>query len=83
MPGKHNAAGARITMNTDNKPSPRTRAMYAQKSEKNPVVKLGPDIKAKIGMQLRLMYGEVVDQGVPERFAEMLKRLDDPNYEGK
>jgi hypothetical protein len=69
-------------MNTDSKPSTRTR-VQAQKSEKNHVVKLGPDIKAKIGMQLRLMYGEVVDQGVPERFVEMLKRLDDPNYEGK
>jgi hypothetical protein len=70
-------------MNTDSKPSPRTRAAHAQKSEKNPAVKLGPDIKAKIGMQLRLMYGEVVDQGVPDRFVEMLKRLDDPNYEGE
>ena len=69
-------------MNTD-KPSTRIRTMYAQRSEKSPVVKLGPDIKAKIGMQLRLMYGEIVDQGVPERFVEMLKRLDDPNYEGK
>jgi hypothetical protein len=70
-------------MNTDSKPSPRTRAAQAPKSEKNPAVKLGPDIKAKIGMQLRLMYGEVVDQGVPDRFVEMLKRLDDPNYEGE
>jgi len=70
-------------MNTDSKPSTRTRAVHTQKSDKNHVVKLGPDIKAKIGMQLRLMYGEVVDQGVPERFVEMLKRLDDPNYEGK
>ncbi len=69
-------------MNTD-RPSPRIRTAHAQKSEKSHVVKLGPDIKAKIGMQLRLMYGEVVDQGVPERFVEMLKRLDDPNYEGK
>ena len=68
---------------TTDKPSTRTRTMHAQKSEKNHVVKLGPDIKAKIGMQLRLMYGEVVDQGVPERFVEMLKRLDDPNYGGK
>jgi Anti-sigma factor NepR len=82
MLGKHNAAGTRNMMNTD-KPSPRIRTMYAQKSERNPVVKLGPDIKAKIGMQLRLMYGEIVDQGVPERFVEMLKRLDDPNYEGR
>ena len=69
-------------MNTD-KPAPRIRTMYAQQSEKNHVVKLGPDIKAKIGMQLRLMYGEVVDQGVPERFVEMLRRLDDPNCEGR
>jgi len=57
--------------------------MYAQKSERNPVVKLGADIKAKIGMQLRSIYGEVVDQGVPERFVQLLKRLDDPNCEGK
>jgi len=56
--------------------------MYAQKSE-NPVVKLGPDIHAKIGVQLRLMYGEVVDRGVPDRFVQMLKRLDDPNCEGR
>jgi Anti-sigma factor NepR len=70
-------------MNRENKPSPRIRAMHAPKPERNHVVKLGPDIKAKIGMQLRLMYGEVVDQGVPDRFVEMLKRLDDPNYEGE
>ena len=69
-------------MNKD-QPSPRIRTMYVQKSEKNHVVKLGPDIKAKIGMQLRVIYGEVVDQGVPERFVELLKRLDDPNCEGR
>ena len=68
-------------MNKDN-PS-RMRAMYAQKTEKNPVIKLGPDIKAKIGMQLRQIYGEIVDQGVPERFVEIIKRLDDPNCEGR
>jgi len=55
--------------------------MYAQRSEKTLVVKLGPDIHATIGMQLRVMYGEVVDQGVPECFIQMLKRLDDPNCE--
>jgi anti-sigma factor NepR-like protein len=69
-------------MSKDN-PSPRLRTMYAQKSERNPVVKLGPDIKSKIGMQLRSIYGEIVDQGVPERFVQLLKRLDDPNCEGK
>jgi hypothetical protein len=66
---------------------PRIRAMYAQRSdktsEKTLVVKLGPDIHAKIGMQLHLMYDEVVDQGVPDRFVQMLKRLDDANCEGR
>ena len=38
-----------------------------------PVPELGPDIKTRIGQQLRLMYGEVVNQGMPERFAEILR----------
>jgi len=54
-----------------------------QRLEKTPAVKLGPDIKAKIGMQLRLMYGEVVELGVPDRFVRMLKRLDDRNCEAR
>jgi len=29
------------------------------------------------------MYGEVIDQGVPDRFVQTLKRLDDPNCEGR
>ncbi len=42
------------------------------------MAKLGPDIKAKIGHKLRLMYDEVISQGVPERFVEILRGLDDP-----
>jgi hypothetical protein len=57
--------------------------MYARKPERNPVGKLGPDIKAKIGMQLRSIYSEIFDHGVPEHFIQLLKRLDDPNCEGK
>ena len=64
------------------KPSRQRTAMDLQGSELAPVPKLGPDIKAKIGQQLRLMYGEVLNQGVPERFVEILRGLDDPNDEG-
>jgi hypothetical protein len=39
--------------------------------------KLGPDIKAKIGQQLRTLYGGVVDEGVPDRFVEILRGLDE------
>ncbi len=37
---------------------------------------LDRQIQAKIGQQLRAMYDEVVDQGVPDRFSELLKKLD-------
>jgi hypothetical protein len=38
---------------------------------------LGRDVQHKIGEQLRAVYDDVVNQGVPDRFAELLKRLDD------
>jgi hypothetical protein len=42
-----------------------------------PAVRLGHDIKVRVGQQLRVIYGDVMDQGVPDRFAELIKRLDD------
>ena len=53
-----------------------------QGSDMKPVAKLGNDVKAKIGQQLRLMYDEIVEQGVPERFAEILRDLDEPDDKG-
>jgi hypothetical protein len=47
-----------------------------------PAAKLGPEIKAKIGQQLRIMYGEIVSQGVPDRFVDILRGLDGPDDEG-
>jgi Anti-sigma factor NepR len=41
--------------------------------------KLGRDVQAKIGQQLRALYDEVVNQGVPDRFTDLLKRLDKPD----
>lgn len=37
---------------------------------------LDRQIQAKIGQQLRSMYDDVVEQGVPDRFVELLKKLD-------
>ncbi len=47
-----------------------------------PVAQLGAQAKVTISQQLRLMYEEIVQQGVPERFAEILRRLDDRGDEG-
>jgi hypothetical protein len=37
---------------------------------------LNPEIQGVIGQQLRRMHDEVVKEGIPDRFAELLKRLD-------
>ena len=39
---------------------------------------LNPEIQSRIGHQLRAMYDDVVRQGVPDRFAELIRKLDAP-----
>ena len=38
---------------------------------------LNAEIQARIGHQLRAMYDDVVRQGVPDRFADLIRKLDD------
>jgi hypothetical protein len=52
--------------------------MQVQSSGEKPGKILNREIQAKIGQQLRAVYNDVVDQGVPDRFAELLGRLDEP-----
>ena len=40
---------------------------------------LNAEIQSRIGHQLRAMYDDVVRQGVPERFAELIRKLDAPD----
>ena len=44
--------------------------------------RLGRDVQAKIGNQLRAIYDDVVQEGVPDRFVELLKRLDKKDEKG-
>lgn len=37
---------------------------------------LNAEIQSRIGHQLRAMYDDVVRQGVPDRFADLVKQLD-------
>jgi hypothetical protein len=38
---------------------------------------LNRQIQDRIGQQLRSMYNDVVSQGIPDRFTELLKKLDE------
>ena len=44
---------------------------------------LGGEIRGKIGRQLREMYDDVLAQGVPDRFVELLNRLEKQNENEK
>jgi hypothetical protein len=44
--------------------------------------RLSRDVQQKIGNQLRAMYDDVVKQGVPDRFSELLSQLDERNNKG-
>jgi Anti-sigma factor NepR len=39
---------------------------------------LNAEIQSRIGHQLRAMYDDVVRQGVPDRFADLVRKLDAP-----
>jgi len=43
---------------------------------------LEPYVMRAIGRELRAMYAGVIAEGVPERFAEILRQLDEPTNEG-
>jgi hypothetical protein len=52
-------------------------------NENKPAPTLGPYVMRAIGRELRAMYNDIVAEGVPERFAEILRRLDEPSNEGE
>jgi len=52
-----------------------TAAAPNKKTDFKPA-KLGREVQARLGQQLRAMYDDVVDQGVPDRFVELLNRLE-------
>ena len=46
--------------------------------------KLSREVQARLGQQLRSMYDDVVNQGVPDRFAELIDRINgDGNKDGQ
>ena len=67
---------------TSEKQPPRTRKR-SELASWSPAPGLNRDIQAKIGEQLRQMHDDIVKQGVPDRFADLLAKLDrDPESKG-
>ena len=66
-------------MNDQKPPKPDKRPMEAATTPDKNKGSLVREVQAKIGQQLRSMYNDVVNEGVPDRFAELLNRLGKPN----
>jgi hypothetical protein len=64
-PSKPESANAASTMN---RPSP-------EPPTHKPAARLGREVQAQIGRQLRDMYGKFVKEGVPTHIADLIDRL--------
>jgi Anti-sigma factor NepR len=61
----------------DAQPSQEKKHVSREKVRRPPEkAQLSQDIQRRIGLQLRAMYTDVVNEGVPDRFADLLRRLD-------
>jgi hypothetical protein len=72
---RQNAVSIGTNIMTDRKPLKHRTPRRAASEAKAP--RLGRDIQVRIGDKLRAMYDEVVEQGVPDRFATLLRQFDD------
>jgi hypothetical protein len=52
-------------------------------NQSKPPPVLGPDVMQVIGRELPTIYADIVAQGVPEHFMEILRRLNEPSSEGE
>ena len=57
------------------KPETREMGTSANPSSPKPEARLGREVQAKIGQQLRAMYDDVVNQGVPDHISDLVRRL--------
>ncbi len=76
--GRRGARGAKIR-----KPTNASSRSMGDNNESKPAPALGPNDTAAIGRELRRIYGDIIAEGLPERFAEILRKLDEPSNEGE
>jgi Anti-sigma factor NepR len=55
--------------------------MVRTATQPKPEARLGREVQARIGQQLRSMYNDVVNQGVPTHIADLVRRLSDQESE--
>jgi hypothetical protein len=52
-------------------------AMGRPATQRKGEVRLGREVQARIGQQLRALYDDVVSEGVPQHIADLVRKLSD------
>jgi hypothetical protein len=63
------------------KPTRQKAAPMSDENQHKPAPTLGPYVMRTIGRELRQQYADIIAEGVPELFAEILRKLDEPSNE--
>jgi anti-sigma factor NepR-like protein len=50
-------------------------------NQRKPAPALGPYVMRTIGRELQALYANIIAEGLPERFAEIVRKLDEPGNE--
>jgi hypothetical protein len=60
-----------------------TAATTRNKKSSAKPARLSREVQARLGQQLRAMYDDVVNQGVPDRFTDLVNRIDPKGKDGQ
>jgi anti-sigma factor NepR-like protein len=63
-------------------PSGSENLMHTSMNPKKNEVRLGRDAQIRIGQQLRALYDDVVNEGVPDHIADLVRKLSEQDDEG-
>jgi Anti-sigma factor NepR len=55
----------------------------SNEKQNKPAPTLEPAVMRTIGRELRAVYADIVAEGMPEQFVEILRKLDEPSSEGE
>jgi hypothetical protein len=60
-----------------------TAAANRNKKQDAKPAKLSREVQARLGQQLRSIYDDVVNQGVPDRFTDLINRINPGGKDGQ
>jgi hypothetical protein len=71
-----------VLRSIEDKPTRPEMSMHADNQIRRPRGRLGRDVQAKVGRILQTFYDDVVGEGVPDRFKDLVQQLEERKDKG-